>query len=194
METPPPTTTTTEATTTTTEATTTTTEGPTTTTEGTTTTTEGTTTTTEGTTTTTEGTTTTSSTIPDEVLASILVTVTGACDDEEGRITVTMSVAGGAQVVIRDADGDVVGNLSADGTITVPDDATYTWEATTNEGFEFPVGFDNTGSVTIASCDEPEVLPFTGLNTDSVAALALVLLMVGGLTLLASRTASRNDA
>jgi hypothetical protein len=54
--------------------------------------------------------------IPDEVLASILVTVDGVCvvdgDDASGRIDVAMSVDGGATVTITDSDGETVGTLS----------------------------------------------------------------------------------
>ena len=180
----PPTTTTVPPTTTTVPPTTTTTVPATTTTVPATT-----TTTVESTTTTVESTTTT---IGSSVGAAILVTVTGVCvedgEDGVGRITVTMSVAGGADVVIRDSDGDVVGSLSADGTITVPEGAVYTWVATPNEGFEFPAGADDSGSITIETCSDPAVLPFTGLYADEMAALGIILLMVGGLTLLTSRT------
>lgn len=129
--------------------------------------------------------------ICDQVLASILVTVSGDCEVVEGegvgRIALTMSVAGGAEVVIRDSSGDVVDTLSADGTITVPDGDTYTWEAIANEGFEFPAGFDDTGSLTIDTCSGPEVLPFTGHRTEDLAVVGLVMLLAGGISLLISR-------
>jgi hypothetical protein len=126
----------------------------------------------------------------DEVLASIVVTVGSVCDlvgDEGvGRITVTMSVAGGADVVVRNSDGDVVGTLSGDGTIQVPEGDVYTWAATPNPGFEFPAGFDSTGSVTVETCSNPAELPFTGLHSDEVAALGILMLIVGGFALLTS--------
>jgi hypothetical protein len=132
-------------------------------------------------------------TITDEVQASILVQVTGTCietDGEgEGRITVSMSVAGGADVVIRNSSGAVVGTLSADGSITVPEGATYTWEATANEGFEFPEDADTSGSITIATCSDPETLPFTGIDLDLMAAYAAALLAGGLAMLLFSRRA-----
>jgi hypothetical protein len=118
-----------------------------------------------------------------EVEASILVTVSGACllDDGDaiGRINVEISVDDGATVVISDSDGAVVDTLTESGVVTVDADATYTWEAAPSEGFEFPVGFDNTGEVTIEDCSDPEVLPFTGLNTDLLLAVALLLLGSG---------------
>lgn len=118
-----------------------------------------------------------------EVEALILVTVSGACllDDGEaiGRINVEISVDGGATVVITDSEGGVVDTLTESGLVTVDADATYNWEATPSEGFEFPVDFDNTGQVTIEDCSEPEVLPFTGFNTDVLLAVALLLLGSG---------------
>jgi hypothetical protein len=134
--------------------------------------------------------------IADEVQASILVQVTGTCietDGEgEGRITVSMSVAGGADVVIRNSSGAVVGTLSADGSITVPEGATYTWEATPNEGFEFPEDADTSGSITIATCSDPETLPFTGIDLDLMAAYAAALLAGGLAMLLYSRRAEES--
>jgi hypothetical protein len=135
-------------------------------------------------------------TVTDEVQASILVQVTGTCietDGEgEGRITVSMSVAGGADVVIRNSSGAVVGTLSADGSITVPEGATYTWEATPNEGFEFPEDADTSGSITIATCSDPETLPFTGIDLDLMAAYAAALLAGGLAMLLYSRRAEES--
>jgi hypothetical protein len=135
-------------------------------------------------------------TVTDEVQASILVQVTGTCietDGEgEGRITVSMSVAGGADVVIRNSSGAVVGTLSADGSITVPEGATYTWEATANEGFEFPEDADTSGSITIATCSDPETLPFTGIDLDLMAAYAAALLAGGLAMLLFSRRAEES--
>jgi hypothetical protein len=190
-----PTTTTTEATTTTTEATTTTTEGTTTTTEGTTTTTEGTTTTTEGTTTTTEGTTTT--TEPgSQVLALVFVTVEERCtvvdDKGEGRITVGVSVDDAATVVIRNSSGAVVASVSRDAVITVPEGAKYTWEATPSEGFEFASDFVAEGELDIETCTKDEVkgievLPFTGVEAQTLAVMAAVLSALGLLVILATR-------
>ncbi|HUG07815.1 MAG TPA: hypothetical protein VMP13_02770, partial [Acidimicrobiia bacterium] len=126
-------------------------------------------------------------TIEDVVQASILVQVTGICveDDGEGEgvITVSMSVDDGADVVIRNASGNVVGTLSSDGSITVPEGATYTWEATANEGFEFPEDADTSGSITIETCSDAETLPFTGIDLDLMAAYAAAL-MAGGLAML----------
>lgn len=127
-----------------------------------------------------------------EVGASILVTVGSTCTVSGtagiGRVNVTMSVAGGANVVVRDSGGDIVGNLSADGSIEVPEGDVYTWVATANPGFEFPAGFASTGSVTVETCSNPDVLPFTGVDSDALAALGIVLLFAGGLTLLTGRT------
>jgi hypothetical protein len=135
-------------------------------------------------------------TIEDVVQASILVQVTGTCvetDGEgEGLITVSMSVAGGAEVVIRNSSGAVVGTLSADGSITVPEGATYTWEATANEGFEFPEDADTSGSITIETCSDPETLPFTGIDLDLMAAYAAALLAGGLAMLLFSRRAEES--
>jgi hypothetical protein len=128
--------------------------------------------------------------IEDEVLASIVVTFSSECvvDDEEeeefGLIDVRVSVAGGADVVIRDSSGDVVDSVSDDTTLTVSAGSTYSWEATPNEGFEFPVGSATSGTLTIASCLDVDVLPFTGPETDALAIVASTLL-ASGLAILA---------
>jgi hypothetical protein len=138
----------------------------------------------------------TTTTIPDEVLALVFVTVDGKCvvDDGkgEGRITVTISVDDAATVVIKDGDGDVVATVTEDSVVTVPEDDTYTWEATPNEGFEFAEDFVSTGEVDIDACtpDEVkdlEVLPFTGAETEALAVIAAVLSGIGLLVLLATR-------
>ncbi len=118
------------------------------------------------------------------------MTITGTCevnDDDEGEgiIEVTISVDGGADVVVRDADGDVVGSTSSSASFTVPEGATYTWLATPNEGFEFPAGSATSGSITIETCSDLETLPFTGVDSGWMAVLASGLL-AGGLTLVAS--------
>jgi hypothetical protein len=127
-----------------------------------------------------------------EVGASILVTVSSSCivsgTEGIGRVSVSMSVAGGADVVIRDSAGDVVDTLTADGSVEVPEGEVYTWVATPNPGFEFPAGFDNTGSVTIETCSNPEVLPFTGIDADWLASLGILLLVAGGMTLITAKT------
>jgi hypothetical protein len=132
--------------------------------------------------------------ICDQVLASIVVTVGSECEviDGEGvgRVAVVMSVAGGADVVIEDSNGDIVGSLDRDGTVTVPDGASYTWAATPAEGFEFPAGTPDNGIVNIDFCSGPEVLPFTGFDNDRFALVGVVMLLGGGLTLLASTIAS----
>jgi len=129
--------------------------------------------------------------IDDEVQAAIFVNAAGTCveDDGEGEgvISVTVSVDGGATVVIRDSDNDVMGTFTSDGSVTVPEGATYTWAATPSEGFEFPSGADSSGSITIETCSDPETLPFTGLNLDTMATVAGVLLGAGLLMLLAMR-------
>ena len=129
--------------------------------------------------------------IADEVQASILVTVAGTCveDDGEGEgvISVNVSVDGGATVVVRDDDGDVVGTFTSDGSVTVPEGETYTWAATPNEGFEFPADADTSGTITIETCSDPEVLPFTGLNLDTMAIAAGILMAAGMIMLLAMR-------
>jgi hypothetical protein len=121
--------------------------------------------------------------VEDEVMASILVTIGGDCavvgDDGVGEITVTMSVAGGADVVVRDADGNLVDTFDSDGSVEVPEGEVYTWEATANEGFEFPPGFDPTGSVSIETCSNPEVLPFTGPVNGTLVPLGTALIGAG---------------
>jgi hypothetical protein len=120
---------------------------------------------------------------PDEVMASIQVTVSGSCeldgDEGEGLIDITMSVPDGATVVVRDSDGDVVGTLTDDGTLSVPEGATYTWVATPSEGFEFPPGFDSSGSFTIERCSDPETLPFTGFDPYQMGVFAILLMGAG---------------
>jgi hypothetical protein len=122
---------------------------------------------------------------PTEVLASIQVTVSGSCeldgDEGEGVVDITMSVAEGATVVVRDSDGDVVGTVTDDGTLTVPEGATYTWVATPSEGFEFPPGFDSSGTFTIERCSDAETLPFTGFDPYQMGVFA-ILLMGAGMT------------
>jgi hypothetical protein len=203
----PTTTSTTEATTSTSaptttstsEATTTSTSAPTTTStsEATTTTTEATTTTTEATTTTTEeSTTSTEPEVPSQVGALVFVTVEGICEVDgvkgEGKISISVSVDDAATVVVRNSNGSVVANVSSDAVITVPEGATYTWEATPNEGFEFAEDFVSSDEVEIETCTKDEVkdlevLPFTGIETDSLAAIAAVLSAIGLLVLLAVR-------
>ncbi|MGD2100717.1 MAG: hypothetical protein PVG83_00625 [Acidimicrobiia bacterium] len=121
--------------------------------------------------------------IEDVVGAAIVVTVGGTCvvdgDDGEGVISVTVSVAGGATVVVTDSDGDIVGTFSDDGSVTVPEGAVYNWSATPSEGFEFPAGFDTTGSVTIETCSTPDTLPFTGIESDPLVKLGFMLLAAG---------------
>ncbi len=131
-------------------------------------------------------------TIESNVRASIVVTVDGSCeldgDEGEGIIDVEISVDGGADVVISDSDGDVIETLSSSGTVTVPEGATYTWAATPNEGFEFPAGSDTSGSITIETCsDDPETLPFTGLDTGMMSLFATALLGGGLLLVTAMR-------
>ncbi len=138
-------------------------------------------------------------TIVGEVQASIVVTVDGVCevdgDEGQGIIDVEISVDGGADVVISDSDGDVIETLTSSGTVTVPEGATYTWEATPNEGFEFPEGSETSGSITIETCsddveaddDDPETLPFTGLDTGMMSLFASALLGGGLLLVTAMR-------
>jgi len=120
---------------------------------------------------------------PDEVLASIQVTVSGICeldgDEGEGFVDVSISVPDGATVVVRDSDGDVVGTLTDDATLSVPEGATYTWEATASEGFEFPPGFASSGSITIERCSDPETLPFTGFDPYQMGVFAILLMGAG---------------
>lgn len=123
---------------------------------------------------------------PDDVMASILVTVEGTCEDGDGFVGVNLSVDGGATVVVTDADGDVMGRLSSDGTITVPEGASYNWVATPSEGFEFPADFPSSGTITIERCSVPDTLPFTGMDLDVAAAFAAAFLGAG-ITVLASQ-------
>ena len=138
----------------------------------------------------------TTTTVPDEVRALVFVTVEGECvvDDGkgEGEITVTVSVDDAATIVLRDGDGDVVATVTADTVVTVPEDDTYTWEATPNEGFEFATDFVSSDEVEIETCtpDEVkdlEVLPFTGAETEALAVIAAVLSAIGLLVILATR-------
>lgn len=119
----------------------------------------------------------------DEVMASIVVTVSDRCelegDSEFGRIDIGVSVSGGADVVVRDSDGALVDSVSSDGTLTVPAGESYTWEATPNEGFEFPPGSAASGTLTIENCSDPDVLPFTGPETEGLGILAAALLGTG---------------
>jgi len=119
----------------------------------------------------------------DSVLASIQVTVSGSCeldgDEGEGLVDIAMSVPDGATVVVRDSDGDVVGTLTDDGTLSVPEGATYTWVATPSEGFEFPPGFDSSGTLTIERCSDPETLPFTGFDPYQMGVFAILLMGAG---------------
>lgn len=129
--------------------------------------------------------------IVDVVGASIQVTVEGSCVTQgaegDGVIDITMSVSEGATVVVRDDDGVVVGTFTSDGSITVPDGATYSWEATPSEGFEFPAGFESSGTITIESCSSPATLPFTGPGSDGLALLAATVLGSGVLILASTR-------
>jgi hypothetical protein len=127
-------------------------------------------------------------TIEDVVAAAIVVTVVGTCTEEggegEGRITVTIPVDGGATVIVRDSDGNVVGTFTESGSVAVPEGATYTWQATPSEGFEFPPGAASSGTVTIATCSIPDEvesgeLPFTGLDAGMLAWVAAVMLGTG---------------
>lgn len=130
----------------------------------------------------------------DEVLASIVVTVDSSCDvvdgDGQGQIDVSVSVDGGATVVIRDSDGDVITTVTEDASIVVEEGATYTWEATPNEGFEFPAGSPTSGTITIDTCTE--VLPFTGPNTELLVALGVSLLGAGTAVLASQRRRQRS--
>ena len=126
-----------------------------------------------------------------EVQASVLVTVTGACfvvgSDGQGRITVDMSVNGAATVVITDDEDKVVATVTEPSTITVDEGATYSWEAEANEGFEFPVGFNPEGDVVIATCSQPEELPFTGIDSEPLVAIAATLLGLGAVLVISTR-------
>ena len=129
------------------------------------------------------------SNVESEVEALVIVTVGGECVENDGngsgQIDVSMSVPGGATVVIKSGN-TVVETLTDDGVVTVPEGQTYTWEATANEGFEFPVGFVPNGTVAIEVCSIEE-LPLTGLGTTELFGISLLLLGVGGLTLFATR-------
>ncbi len=126
-----------------------------------------------------------------EVQASVLVTVTGACfvvgSDGQGRITVDMSVDGAATVVITDKNDKVIATLTKPGTVTVDEGATYSWEAEANEGFEFPVGFNAEGDVVLATCSQPEELPFTGIDSEPLVAIATTLLGLGAVLVSSTR-------
>ena len=126
-----------------------------------------------------------------DVQASVLVTVTGACfvvgDDGQGRITVDMSVDGAATVVITDDDDKVIATVTKPSTITVDEGATYSWEAEANEGFEFPVGFNAEGAVVIATCSQPEELPFTGVDSEPLVAIATTLMGLGAVLVISTR-------
>ena len=124
-----------------------------------------------------------------EVAASVLVTVGGSCTTNEdgtgtGTIDVTMSVSGGATVAIKSGN-TTVGTLTDDGTVTVPIGQTYTWEATPNEGFEFPAGFVSSGTVTVEDCTE--TLPLTGIDSDRLFGISILLLGAGAMLVFTSR-------
>jgi hypothetical protein len=125
--------------------------------------------------------------IEDVVGASITVSVGQTCVTEgtegHGVISVDISVADGATVVVSDSDGGVVGTFSSDGSVTVPEGATYSWLATPNDGFEFPAGFDSSGTVTVETCSTTNVLPFTGIFADQLATLGFILLGAGVLVM-----------
>jgi hypothetical protein len=163
--------------------------------EPTTTTSEPTTTTSEPTTTTSEGP-TTSTTIPTSERALVFVSVDGTCTVDsnkgQGEIETSISVDNAATVVIRNSNGSVVATETSDAVVTVPEGATYTWEASPNEGFEFATDFVSSGEVEIETCtpDEVkdlEVLPFTGAETEALAVIAAVLSTIGLLVILATR-------
>jgi hypothetical protein len=127
----------------------------------------------------------------DEVMASIVVTVSSTCqvrgNDGQGVISADISVDDGADVVIRDSDGDIVGTFTSDGSVIVPEGATYTWQATPSEGFEFPSGAATSGSITIETCSNPETLPFTGPENLWMAPLAALLMAAGAFLLRGSK-------
>lgn len=133
----------------------------------------------------------TNSEITDEVEASIVTTVGSSCvevdGDGEGRINVDVSVAGGATVVVRDSDGSVVATVTEDTTVEVDENSTYTWEATASEGFEFPAGTSTSGTISIESCSALGELPFTGVDSPGLIALAAALVGIGAVTVLSQR-------
>lgn len=125
--------------------------------------------------------------VADEVGASIVVDVDGTCEVDadgqgQGTIDVTISVDDGATVEVRNSADTVLGTFTSSGSVDVPEGATYTWQATPSEGFEFPAGSATSGSITIAACTELESLPFTGVDSDVLALLGAALLGAGLLT------------
>jgi len=126
--------------------------------------------------------------VQDEIQASVLVTVGGACvvegSDEIGSVDVTISVDNAATVVINDG-GSTLATFSQDGSAGATVGATYQWSATANaaDNFVFPPGFVSSGEVTVPQC----TVPFTGLYADEMALLAGGLLLAGVLALMASR-------
>ena len=92
-------------------------------------------------------------------------------------IEATLSVAGGAVVTVANSSGSTLATFTDDGTVRVADNATYSWRATPNEGFEFPTGAATSGSVTIETCVEE--LPFTGFESGPLAIVAMLLLAAG---------------
>lgn len=133
--------------------------------------------------------------IQPEVLASVLVTVEGACvltdAKGSGEITVTVSVDNGATVAIK-SGATTIDTLSVDGVVEVAEGQTYSWEATPNAGFEFPGGFVSSGLIEIETCTE--VLPFTGIFADEMLFLATILTIGGALVLIATRKRGRHEA
>ena len=127
--------------------------------------------------------------IQDEVAASVLVTVGGSCTTNEdgtgsGAIDVTLSVPGGANVVIR-SGANTVATFADDGTVSVPIGQNYTWEATANDGFEFPAGFVSSGTVTIEDC--ASTLPLTGIDSDRLFGISILLLGAGSMLVFTGR-------
>jgi hypothetical protein len=121
-----------------------------------------------------------------EVGASIVVTVDSSCDVVEGdsQLDINVSVDGGATVTVTDSNGSVVASVTEDTAIPVTDGATYTWEATPNEGFEFPAGSATSGTITIEDCSVATTLPFTGAENALAFALVATFLVGSGVSVL----------
>lgn len=126
---------------------------------------------------------------PDEVEAAIVVDVDTTCtvvdENSVGELVISVSVDGGATVVVRDSDGDVVATVTEDARIDAEPGATYTWQATPSEGFEFPAGSAASGTVTVEDCVAS--LPFTGANDFGLAFLAAALVLTGSAVLYSER-------
>ncbi len=145
------------------------------------------------------------------------VTVSGTCqvDGARGRGVIEVTMTGETTVQVFQGS-NLVDTLTSSGTIVVPEGKTYTWSATAGSGFELD-GPDS-GSIVIAKCtppdevldeeiendddtssesetetEDPDVLPFTGIDTGSLLAVASVLFGSGWVLVRSARRLEGRD-